>query len=1240
MTEHEIGRIIDRIRAHRRWNAIRILPANTLFDRHDPDLTFLKFPSQPAFTLGNLVDFLASAFSGGTTKRSALVKDAVLNVAQKVRIELDRENHQPSTPVPDSPNESGADDALRVLRLHKFNPFISDRISDPFTLGSAFLDLEGVNEEAFQTISREIELVTSMGQCRGILVLGEAGTGKTHLLARIRSKLARKVRMLFVPRPTNAESVMSSTWTKILESLNQPLHPTENPETSQADKLLRSAITTLVRRHATEDPGIVFKTRDDINRCCLRIESGAATAEEIDKYGIRNRLLEAFRQSYGTIGQHGNTFLLALLNYVLYRARDRRVRIIEYLRNFEVDDETCQSLGLRPWTSVSDQSSNADICSAREEWALEGIRVISKLATHDKPLVLAFDQVEGLRNKLELTRAWGDTIREIMDQGSNIVVVSCVFPSLWGEWFTMPRDGYAPLEDSVQHRMAATTVELKPFSTAQALELVERRLSSLDERVSRPSRLFPFKSSELETLFSTQSRRAIRLFIQRCSDLFMSRVFAKSDVKAADSPSELLLRFVENRPQLERHPSDPEWVGTIGELIQALTRAEPLPRLAFGTRVVPDHIVYRTNAGIAVLGVINARGTSFTARVRNWMRLRERNPEYRFFLTRSSHRPPPSSASIGGQLVRDLAAEFEVVTEAAQNSLFSWHDAVIAIEEGELWCGEVALTFRDLLAAWDLNPASPLDSGFRSLHRVVIDLRFGQPIEPEKEFSTGRTGPPTTFDVLQSRPDSANARDSRNGHIPEEMTIIELGSKAFPPQGQARPAAHAQHFADYQSESEAVGSEPALALPETFGLPPLRTRMGASPVLSSPTIATEQIEALTTPSPKSLRFADRSKPRVTDWRSLSATPKPEYSSAPEEHLPLFESIAKLVRDYGLEVDARAPEMVVTPHLITLLYQLRPGASVDKVTKWQKELQLYVRRSARIYHHVPRGAIAFEVVRTARESWTFSHAVGAFHALPNSVSSLAAPLGITSLGELRSWDLFEGGPGMLVAGASGSGKSNFLGALALSLILQHSPKTLQFTLCDVKGVDFNLLALAPDYVSAHETEPDGIADALERLGVEMRERLEALRSAGLRRWQDFSDSDRPGPYLLVLADEFADLVDSDEGPRCTALIKQLAQKGRAAGISVVICTQYPRADILPSPISANLNTRVAFRLQSDVQSRVVLERGGAEELQGRGDCLVRFADGTVERLLVPFIDVQAEEQLRHFFSGRTFEQSQS
>lgn len=1213
MTDDEISRTIDRIRAHWRWNELRTTPTRKLFDPEDPNLGLLKFPRQGGFTVGNLVEFLAAFQAGGATKKGAILRRALVETIERIRQELGQPESL-ALPVEREPTLlAPEEEALRRLRHHKFNPFISDRVTDPFNVGSSFLDIEDVNEDAFRTVSREIELVTSMGQCRGILVLGEAGTGKTHLIARIRAKLASKVRMLFVPRPTNAESVMSSTWTKILESLNQPLHPVESPETSQADKLLRTAFTALVRQHAKDDLGIGFKTRDDINRCCLKIEAGSATAEEVEKYGIRNRLLEAFRHRHGTVGQHGNALLAALLNYVVYRARDRRVRVIEYLRNFEVDDDTCNALGVRPWTLVSDASSNADASSAREEWALDCIRVISKLATHDKPLVLAFDQVEGLRNKLELTRAWGDTIREIMDQGSNIVVISCVFPSLWEEWFTRPRDGYAPLEDSVQHRMAASTVTLRPFSPVQAIELAQRRLSVLDARVRRPTPLFPFTAPELEELYRSQPRRAIRLFIQRCSELFMARVFGASNAAEATSPTEVLLQFIEKCQATERQSADPEWIGVIGEFVLALAQTSPRPRLSYRTRVLPEHLVYAFpgSPNAIVLGVLNARGMSFTARMRNWNRLREQYPNFRFLLTRSASSPSPTSASMGGQLVREMGADFEVVTEAAQRSLFAWHDAVVAIEEGELWAGDVALSFPDLVAAWDFAPSAEIASGFRSLDQVIKQVRVPPGLPPAVAPQPPPAAPPeqilspslsVPFEPSASPPNWPDGKSPlTSATVP--VTDGQLARESSPSHGPTQPALdQSRHGQEIRPDSE----DP---------LPPVEAPRSAafqqSPNSRPPT---RQIHAARSP-------------RITDWRTLAARPRPEYSSSPEEHGPLFESMARFVRDYGLELASKAPEMVVAPHLITLLYELRPGSSVDKVTKWQKELQLYVRRSARIYHHVARGAIAFEIVRSMRESWTFSHAVSAVKSSSLAQSPLSAPLGITSLGEVRVWDILDGGPGMLVAGSSGSGKSNFLASLALSLMLEHTSDQLQFTLCDVKGVDFNLLALAPDFIAAHENEPEDIADCLERLCEDMQTRLSALRASGLRRWQDFDAQSRPSPYMLVVIDEFADLADSDAGAKCTGHLKQLAQKGRAAGISVVVCTQYPRADILPSPISANLNTRVAFRLQSEVQSRVVLEKGGAEELQGRGDCLVRFADGKVERLLVPYIDAEAEVQLR-------------
>jgi hypothetical protein len=203
---------------------------------------------------------------------------------------------------------------------------------------------------------------------------------------------------------------------------------------------------------------------------------------------------------------------------------------------------------------------------------------------------------------------------------------------------------------------------------------------------------------------------------------------------------------------------------------------------------------------------------------------------------------------------------------------------------------------------------------------------------------------------------------------------------------------------------------------------------------------------------------------------------------------------------------------------------------------------------------------------------------------------------------------------LIAGATGSGKSNFLSAVVCSLVATHTPDEVCLSLLDPKGVDFGRFTSVP-HVQTYENTPDACAQRLLQLVNErLPERKEVLQSAGvpsvaeLNENADLLDED-PLPYHVVIVDEYADLKMSveDEGAFEDA-VTRLAQVGRALGIIILLATQRPSADIVSGKIKANFPCRISFRLPSNTDSRVILDQPGAEDLEGAGDMITKTQAG--------------------------------
>ncbi|MDE7092280.1 MAG: DNA translocase FtsK, partial [Muribaculaceae bacterium] len=240
------------------------------------------------------------------------------------------------------------------------------------------------------------------------------------------------------------------------------------------------------------------------------------------------------------------------------------------------------------------------------------------------------------------------------------------------------------------------------------------------------------------------------------------------------------------------------------------------------------------------------------------------------------------------------------------------------------------------------------------------------------------------------------------------------------------------------------------------------------------------------------------------------------------------------------------------------------------------------------------------------------------------------------------------PHLLVAGATGQGKSVGLNTIIASLLYKKHPATLKFVLVDPKMVEFSLynclehhyLAKLPDEESPVITESDKVVNTLNSLCVEMDNRYRLLMSAGCRniveynnkfinREIDEADGHRFLPYIVIIVDEYGDLLMT-AGKDIETPIARIGQKARAVGMHMILATQRPSTKIVNGTIKANFPGRIAFKVASGVDSQTILDRPGANQLIGRGDMLI-WANGSIERVQCAFIDTPEVESVCRFIS---------
>ena len=218
-----------------------------------------------------------------------------------------------------------------------------------------------------------------------------------------------------------------------------------------------------------------------------------------------------------------------------------------------------------------------------------------------------------------------------------------------------------------------------------------------------------------------------------------------------------------------------------------------------------------------------------------------------------------------------------------------------------------------------------------------------------------------------------------------------------------------------------------------------------------------------------------------------------------------------------------------------------------------------------------------------------------------------------------WTTLTKMPHLLIAGATGSGKSVAINSMIINLLYQHSPEILRFIMIDPKRVELTLYNGIPHLLTPVIVEPKKVVSALKWAVAEMERRYETLSGKGVRDIQGFNSQvdakkgDELMPYIVVIIDELADLMAA-YGREIEGAVVRLAQMARAVGIHLVLATQRPSVEVITGLIKANITTRVAFAVASQIDSRTIIDSAGAEKLLGMGDMLYISADSSKPKRL--------------------------
>jgi DNA segregation ATPase FtsK/SpoIIIE, S-DNA-T family len=305
----------------------------------------------------------------------------------------------------------------------------------------------------------------------------------------------------------------------------------------------------------------------------------------------------------------------------------------------------------------------------------------------------------------------------------------------------------------------------------------------------------------------------------------------------------------------------------------------------------------------------------------------------------------------------------------------------------------------------------------------------------------------------------------------------------------------------------------------------------------------------------------------------------------------------------LGVEAHVVRAVVGPRVTRYELRLGSGVKVGKVRNLQQDIAYALAATeVRILAPIPgKSAVGVEVPNTRPAKVTLGDV---FRAYPDANDwTLPVGLGKDISGRAVFFDLSEM-PHLLVAGTTGSGKSVMLNGLLTSLLLTTDPRQVKMVLIDPKRVELSQFGRVPHLITPVVTDVKKAANALGWAVAEMERRYEVLEKIGVRSVEGYNArAEVQMPYVVVVIDELADLM-MQAGAKVEDAIIRLAQKARAVGIHIVVATQRPSVDVITGMIKANVPSRIAFAVSSQVDSRVILDSPGAEALLGMGDMLYK------------------------------------
>lgn len=402
--------------------------------------------------------------------------------------------------------------------------------------------------------------------------------------------------------------------------------------------------------------------------------------------------------------------------------------------------------------------------------------------------------------------------------------------------------------------------------------------------------------------------------------------------------------------------------------------------------------------------------------------------------------------------------------------------------------------------------------------------------------------------------------------------------------------------------------------------------------VTPPSSAAAQVSA-TSQKPAAVRDPDSDIPaadyQLPSLNMLTATPPVDQSAEYQAIKTNRTKLKDTFESFGVKVAVKSATL--GPSITQYEIQPAVGVKVSKIVNLSDDLALALAaKDIRIEAPIPgKSLIGIEVPNQHIATVGFKEVMAETPKAPNH--PLVLPLGRDVNGKVVTFDLTKM-PHLLIAGATGSGKSVMINVILTSILMRAKPTDVRLMLIDPKRVELSVYNGVPHLLTPVVTEAKKAPSALNKILTAMDERYQRFAAAGVRNMKEFNQKvaadpasgQTKMPYIVVIIDELSDLM-MVAGHEIETAIVRLAQMARAAGIHVIIATQRPSVDVITGLMKANIPSRIAFATSSGIDSRTILDSNGAEKLLGRGDMLFSPIGASkplrIQGAFIPSIDVE-------------------